>query len=202
LLGQVSRGPRTAGLTHVIATVRSCLDSALARGYSSAGVVLEVGAGIKEFVVGDLVACAGAGYASHAEVNWVPKNLCVKTPPNVSCESAASVALGAIALHGVRVAEAKLGERVAVIGLGLVGQLVAQILHAAGCVVWGLDPDPDRVRLARELGAGFACENRDWEESPWSALCQHGHGADAVILTAATRSAEPIELAGRLARDR
>ena len=202
LVRQVFRRLKTAGVTDVIATVRSRLDSSIALGYSSAGVVLEVGAGINEFVVGDLVACAGAGYASHAEVNWVPKNLCVKIPPNVSCESAASVALGAIALHGVRVAEAKLGERVAVIGLGLVGQLVAQILHAAGCVVWGLDPDPDRVRLARELGADFACENRDWEQSPWSALCQHGHGADAVILTAATRSAEPIELAGRLARDR
>ena len=202
LMRQVFRRLKTAGVTDVIATVRSRLDSSIALGYSSAGVVLEVGAGINEFVVGDLVACAGAGYASHAEVNWVPKNLCVKIPPNVSCESAASVALGAIALQGVRLAEAKLGERVAVIGLGLVGQLVAQILHAAGCVVWGLDPDPDRVRLARELGADFACENRDWEQSPWSALCQHGHGADAVILTAATRSAEPIELAGRLARDR
>jgi len=202
LVRQVFRRLKTAGVTDVIATVRSRLDSSIALGYSSAGVVLEVGAGINEFVVGDLVACAGAGYASHAEVNWVPKNLCVKIPPNVSCESAASVALGAIALQGVRLAEAKLGERVAVIGLGLVGQLVAQILHAAGCVVWGLDPDPDRVRLARELGADFACENRDWEQSPWSALCQHGHGADAVILTAATRSAEPIELAGRLARDR
>src|SRR5438270_11937472 len=107
-----------------------------------------------------------------------------------------------MALHGVRVAEPKLGERVAVIGLGLVGQLVAQILHAGGCVVWGLDPDPDRVRLARELGADFACENRDWEESPWSALCQHGEGADAVILSAETRSTEPIELARRLACDR
>ena len=202
LVRQVFRRFKTAGVTDVIATVRSRLDSSIALGYSSAGVVLEVGAGINEFVVGDLVACAGAGYASHAEVNWVPKNLCVKIPPNVCCESAASVALGAIALHGVRVAEPKLGERVAVIGLGLVGQLVAQILHAAGCVVWGLDTDPDRVRLARELGADFACENRDWEQSPWSALCQHGRGADAVILTAATRSAEPIELAGRLARDR
>ena len=202
LVRQVFRRLKTAGVTDVIATVRSRLDSSIALGYSSAGVVLEVGAGVNEFVVGDVVACAGAGYASHAEVNWVPKNLCVKIPPNASCESAASVALGAIALQGVRLAEAKLGERVAVIGLGLVGQLVAQILHVAGCVVWGLDPDPDRVKLARELGADFACENRNWEQSPWSALCQHGHGADAVILTAATRSAEPIELAGRLARDR
>jgi len=202
LVRQLFRRLKTTGVADVIATVRARLDTAVALGYSSAGVALEVGAGAGEFAVGDRVACAGAGHASHAEVNWVPKNLCVKIPPRVEFESAASVALGAIALQGVRVAEAKLGERVAVIGLGLVGQLVAQILRAAGCVVWGLDPDPDRVKLAREVGVDFACENREWEQSPCSALCQRGEGADAVILTAATRSTEPIELAGRLARDR
>jgi predicted dehydrogenase/threonine dehydrogenase-like Zn-dependent dehydrogenase len=193
---------RTSGVADVIATVRARLDTTVALGYSSAGVALEVGAGAEEFAVGDRVACAGAGHAVHAEVNWVPKNLCVKISPNVSFESAASVALGTIALQGVRVAEAKLEERVAVIGLGLIGQLVAQILRATGCVVWGLDPDPERVRLAQELGIDFACENRAWKQSPCSALCQRGEGADAVILTAATRSSEPIELAGELARDR
>ncbi len=202
LVRQLLRRLNTTGVVDVIATVRSRLNSTLALGYSSAGVVLEVGSGVNEFAVGDPVACAGVDHASHAEMNWVPKNLCVKIPPNVNFDSAASVALGAIALQGVRISEAKLGERVAVIGLGLVGQLVAQILHAGGCVVWGLDPDPDRVKLARELGADFACENRDWEQSPWSALCQDGEGADAVILTAATSSTEPIKLAGRLARDR
>jgi predicted dehydrogenase len=202
LVRRLVRRLQTNGIADVIATVRARLDAAVALGYSSAGVVLEVGAGAEEFVVGDRVACAGAGHAGHAEVNWVPKNLCVKIPVSVSFESAASVAVGAIALQGVRVAEAKVGERVAVIGLGLIGQLVAQILHASGCVVWGLDPDPQRVRLAQELGIDFACENRAWEESPYSALCRHGEGADAVILTAATRSSEPIELAGELARDR
>ena len=108
----------------VIATVRSRLNSTLALGYSSAGVVLEVGSGVNEFAVGDPVACAGVDHASHAEMNWVPKNLCVKIPPNVNFDSAASVALGAIALQGVRISEARLGEHVAVIGLGLVGQLV------------------------------------------------------------------------------
>ncbi|HYY72084.1 MAG TPA: bi-domain-containing oxidoreductase [Candidatus Bathyarchaeia archaeon] len=202
LVRQLLQRLKTTGVADVLATMRSRLNSSLALGYSSAGVVLEVGPGVNEFAVGEPVACAGVDHASHAELNWVPKNLCVKIPPNVNFDSAASVALGAIALQGVRISEAKLGERVAVIGLGLVGQLTAQILHAAGCVVWGLDPDPDRVRLARELGADFACENRDWEQSPWSSLCQHGEGADAVIITAATSSTEPIELAGRLARDR
>ena len=202
LVRRLFRRLKTSGIADVIATVRARLDTAVALGYSSAGVVLEVGAGAAEFAVGDRVACAGAGHAGHAEVNWVPKNLCVEIPPNVSFESAASVAVGAIALQGVRVAEVKLGERVAVIGLGLVGQLVAQILKASGCEVWGLDPDPERVRLANELGVDFACENRAWEESPYNALCRRGEGADAVILTAATRSSEPIELAGELARDR
>jgi len=193
---------KTSGVADVITTVRARLDTAVALGYSSAGVVLEVEAGAEEFAVGDRVACTGQGHAGHAEVNWIPKNLCVKIPPNVSFESAASVAVGAIALQGVRVAEVKLGERVAVIGLGLIGQLAAQILRAAGCVVWGLDPDPERVRSAQELGIDFACENRAWEQSPYTALCQRGEGADAVILTAATRSNEPIELAGEMARDR
>jgi polar amino acid transport system substrate-binding protein len=202
LVRQLFHRLKTNGAADVIATVRARLDTAVALGYSSAGVVLEVGAGAEEFAVGDRVACAGAGHAGHAEVNWVPRNLCIKIPPDVSFESAASVAVGAIALQSVRVAEAKLGERVAVIGLGLVGQLAAQILRASGCVVWGLDPDPERVKLAEELGVDFACENRAWEQSPWCALCQRGEGADAVILTAATRSSEPIELAGELARDR
>jgi threonine dehydrogenase-like Zn-dependent dehydrogenase len=166
LVRQLFRRLKTSGVADVIATVRARLDTAVALGYSSAGVVLEVGAGAEEFAVGDRVACAGAGHAGHAEVNWVPRNLCVKIPPNVSFESAASVAVGAIALQGVRVAEVKLGERVAVIGLGLVGQLAAQILQAAGCVVWGLDPDPERVRLANELGIDFACQNQAWEQGP------------------------------------
>jgi polar amino acid transport system substrate-binding protein len=202
LVRQLFRRLKTSGVADVLATVRSRLDTAVALGYSSAGVVLEVGEGAEEFAVGDRVACTGAGHAGHAEVNWVPKNLCVKIPSNVSFESAASVAVGAIALQGVRVAEAKLGERVAVIGLGLVGQLVAQILRANGCVVWGLDLDPERVRLADALGIDFACENQAWEQSRCNALCQRGEGADAVILTAATRSSEPVELAGELARDR
>jgi len=132
----------------------------------------------------------------HGELGW--QRRVNETRPSLGL----TAAVGAIALQGVRVAEVKLGERVAVIGLGLVGQLAAQILHAAGCVVWGLDPDPERVRLANELGIDFACQNQAWEQGPYSALCRRGQGADSVILTAATRSNEPVELAGELARDR
>ena len=202
LVQSLIRRVRTAGIAEAAAAVRAKLDAGVALGYSSAGEVLEVGAGAEEFAVGERVASAGADYASHAEVNWVPKNLCVRIPGGVDFEAAASVAVGGIALHAVRVAEVKLGERVAVVGLGLVGLLAAQVLKAAGCWVWGIDLDPDRVRLGRDLGLDFACESRAWRESPWYASSERGEGPDAVIVAAATRSTEPIELAGRLARDR
>ena len=150
---------RTTGVASVVSTVRAKLDRAMPLGYSAAGEILEVGEGRREFQVGQRVACAGMGYASHAERIWVPGNLCVPIPDNVDYDSAAFVALGSIALQGVRVAEAKIGEHVAVLGLGLVGLVTAQILQAAGCTVWGVDPDPDRVALARELGVAFATSN-------------------------------------------
>ncbi len=202
LVQRVFRRMMSTGVADVAATVRARLDADIALGYSSAGVVLKVGNGAEEFSVGQRVACAGMGHASHAEVNWVPKNLCVRMPPEVDFESAASVAVGAIALQGVRLAEVKIGERVAVIGLGLVGLLSLQILKAAGCCVWGIDPDPERVSLALELGADFACPNCDSKENPWNDFHGHSEGADAVIITASTRSNEPVELAGTISRDR
>ena len=202
LVRQLFRRLRTSGVADVVAAVKVRLDAGVALGYSSAGEVLEVGRGAEEFSAGDRVACAGADYSSHAEVNWIPKNLCVRIPEGVDFEAAASVALGGIALQAVRVADVRVGERVVVLGLGLVGLLTAQVLKAAGCPVWGMDPDGERVRLACELGLDFACESREWQESPWYDSCQRGAGPDAVILTAATLSAEPVELAGLLARDR
>ena len=190
---------QTQGVASVVATVRAKLDRAVALGYSAAGEVLEVGEGAQEFRVGQRVACAGMGYASHAERIWVPRNLCVPVRDEVDLDSACFVAVGAIALQAVRVAEAKIGEHVAVLGLGLVGLVAAQILKAAGCTVWGFDPDPDRVALAKELGVAFATTDslsiseRDLPEAG---------GADAVIITAATKSNQPIVLAGQIARDR
>ena len=190
---------RTTGVASVVANVRAKLDRSMALGYSSAGEILEVGEGAREFRVGQRVACAGTGYASHAERIWVPGNLCVPIPDKVDDDSAAFVALGSIALQGVRVAEVKIGEHVAVLGLGLVGLVTVQILQAAGCTVWGVDPDPDRVALARELGVAFATSNSKF--IPASDLPRAG-GADAVIITAATKSSQPIDLAGQIARDR
>jgi len=193
---------KTTGLADIVAGARARLEALQPLGYSAAGVVLEVGRGADEFVVGDRVACAGTGYASHAEVNWIPKHLCVRIPAGMDFEDAASVALGAIALEGVRVADVRVGERVAVVGLGLVGLLTAQILKAAGCSVWGFDPDPDRVNLADELGLDAAFDNRQGSEGTRGEGPQGTEAMDAVILTASTRSSEPVERAGRLARER
>jgi predicted dehydrogenase len=190
------------GLADALSCAQARLETAVALGYSAAGTVLEAGAEAEEFAPGDRVACAGAGYAGHAEINWIPQNLCAKIPPAVDFGDAATAAVCSIALQAVRVADAKLGERVAVIGLGLVGQIIAQILRAAGCTVWGLDPDPDRVRRARELGTDYACENRSWRVSPWAEAIRLGQGMDVVIVSASTRSSEPVELAGEISRDR
>ena len=198
LVRMVLRRVRSTGLAQVAATLRSRMDIPCALGYSSAGTVLEIGAGVKGFAAGERVACAGAGFAAHAAVSWVPQNLCVKIPGEVNFEEASSVALGAIALQGVRIAAASVGERVAVIGLGLAGLLTGQILKAAGCRVIGVDPDLERVQLARELAFDEVYSGstlRDCEPLR-AAAC------DAVILTAATKSRKPVELAGELARDR
>jgi polar amino acid transport system substrate-binding protein len=190
---------KNEGLLNTFASVRDKMAASQALGYSAAGIVAAVGEDVSEFQVGDRVACAGVGYASHAEVLSVPKNLCVHLPEGVSFESGAYGTLGAIALQGVRLAEPTLGESVVVIGLGLVGQLTVQLLKANGCRVFGLDLDEARVALARELGADKASvssETSAKEIETWT----RGHGADAVLITAATDSNEPVELAARVSR--
>jgi polar amino acid transport system substrate-binding protein len=190
---------KNEGLLNTFASVRDKMAASQALGYSAAGVVAAVADDVTEFQVGDRVACAGVGYASHAEVLSVPKNLCVHLPEGVSFESGAYGTLGAIALQGVRLAEPTLGESVVVIGLGLVGQLTVQLLKANGCRVFGLDLDHSRVELALKLGADKAIVSNDAaakEIETWT----RGHGADAVLITAATDSNQPIELAARISR--
>ncbi len=201
LVRQVISKIRRDGLMNTINAVRSRLDAPFALGYSCAGIVREVGRGAEEFSVGDGVACAGMNYASHAETVFVPKNLVVKIPSGVSFDEAAFVTLGAIALQGVRTAEAKLGEAVAVIGLGLLGQLTVQILKAAGCRVIGIDLERSKVELAIVHGADAAV-TRDGNVESAIAQFTGGFGADAVIVTAAAETNDPIELAGAIARDR
>jgi predicted dehydrogenase/threonine dehydrogenase-like Zn-dependent dehydrogenase len=190
---------KNEGLLNTFASVRDKMAASQALGYSAAGVVAVVAEDVTEFQVGDRVSCAGVGFASHAEVLSVPKNLCVHLPENVSFESGAYGTLGAIALQGVRLADPTLGESVVVIGLGLVGQLTVQLLKANGCRVFGLDLDQSRVSLALELGADKAIISNDEaarEIDAWT----RGYGADAVLITAATDSNQPIELAARVSR--
>lgn len=192
---------RQQGLRATYQKVMTRLETLEPLGYSASGLVLAVGEGVDEFRVGDRVACAGAGYANHAEVNFVPKNLCVQVPEKVSLEEAAFATLGAIALHGVRQAEVRLGEVAAVIGLGLLGLLTVQLLKAAGCSVAGIDPNPERCRLGRILGCDLTATLPEEMRSLIAGFSPVG-GADAVVITAATASSQPIHLAGELARDR
>ena len=201
LVRQVIQKLKRDGVMNTLRTVKARLETPLALGYSCAGIVREIGRGAEEFQVGDRVACAGMNYASHAETVFVPKNLAVRIPEGVSFDEAAFVTLGAIALQGVRTAEVKLGECAAVIGLGLIGQLTVQILKAAGCRVIGIDLDPAKIELARELGADEAVQRHADVESA-VARFTGGFGVDAVLITAAAETNDPIELAGVIARDR
>jgi predicted dehydrogenase/threonine dehydrogenase-like Zn-dependent dehydrogenase len=181
------------------------LDSYTPLGYSLAGVVVEVGRGAEEFHVGQVVACAGAEFALHAEVNWVPINLCVPVPDGVEPHLAAFATVGAIAMQGVRQGNVQLGDIAVVIGLGLVGQLVVQLLVASGVRVVGLDTVSERCQMAEKAGATF-CAAPDAEglaaiENTLAGL-SGGAGADRIFLVAGGNSNEPVELAVRLARDR
>ena len=183
---------------------RNRLDSWTPLGYSLCGVVVEVGEGVHGFEVGDLVAAAGNEFALHAEVNWVPRNLCVRVPDGVLVEHAAFSTVGAIAMQALRRAEVQLGETACVIGLGLVGQLLVRLLVGAGIRVVGLDTVEERCRTAEEGGA-VGCAGPDPAGvDRLEALLRAGApgGADHVFLAAGGASNEPVELAARLARDR
>ncbi len=191
---------RREGVRATAQLVRSRLEAPSALGYSSAGVVVGVGEGVDGFAVGDRVACAGQDYASHAERVCVPANLCVPIPDGMSMEQAAFVALGAIALQAVRQAKPEIGDRVAVIGLGLVGLLVVQILRANGCRVVASDPDGRRRKLALELGAEVAVEPA---ALPSAVEVMTGErGVDRVVVAASTDSDEPVRTAAGVARSR
>ncbi len=197
LVRQVIDKAKREGVVATLAKVRSKLDNPVALGYSCAGRVIEVGAAVSDLRLGERVACAGAGYATHAEVNAIPRNLCVPIPDGVSDEDAAFVTVGAIALQGVRQAQPTLGERVVVIGLGLLGLITVQLLKANGCRVLGFDPVAPKCDLARTLGADAACAEGLVEAAE---AFTAGLGADAVIVTASTPSDEPVNAAAAIAR--
>jgi predicted dehydrogenase/threonine dehydrogenase-like Zn-dependent dehydrogenase len=201
LVRQVFDFARTAGVKAAYQRVQSRLDSLGPLGYSCAGIVLAAGEGVQEFQPGDRVACAGAGYASHCEVNFIPKNLAARVPDAVPLEAASLTAIGAIALQGFRQSQAVLGEVVAVIGAGLVGVLTIQLAKAAGCRVIAIDLDLQRVEKARQFGADLALCSADPDTATRVQEFTR-HGADVAIITAASPSAEPVELAAAVCRDR
>lgn len=201
LVRKVLASVRSKGLLETVRTVQARLGEPAVLGYSAAGVVHAVAPGLDDLQPGMPVACAGQGIASHAEMNFVPRNLVVPLPEGVDAEAGSFVALGAIALHGVRLAGVTVGDQVVVIGLGLVGLLTVQLLRAAGCGVIGFDLVADRVALAASLGADAAYADADALAAAVRART-HDRGADAVLITASTPSSEPVRLAGAVARDR
>ena len=200
LVKQVVGKMKKEGVRNTLEKVFTKLDSPIPLGYSTAGRVLEVGSNMSGLNVGDRVACGGAGYANHSEINYVPKNLMVKIPDGVDDIDASFVTVGAIALQGVRQTEPKLGERVAVMGLGLLGQLTVQLLKANGCKVIGSDVDPDKIALAKKLGADETCHASELiaKANEFS----NGNGVDAVIIAASTSSNQPVIDAAEISRMR
>ncbi|MDL1912027.1 zinc-binding dehydrogenase [Chloroflexi bacterium CFX6] len=207
LVKQVIDKARREGLLTTAQAAFNRLDQPMALGYSSAGTIVKLGRGMQGFKVGQRVACAGGGYAVHAEYNVVPRNLLTPLPKNVDFESAAFTTLGAIAMHGFRLAEPQIGESVAVIGMGLLGLLAAQIADAAGCRVLGIDLDPARLALASSLGR-FDTAQRGLEAVSRAQAVDSAQtftanrGFDIILICADTPSNDPVELAGIIARDR
>ncbi|MFY0610412.1 MAG: bi-domain-containing oxidoreductase [Hyphomicrobiaceae bacterium] len=195
---EVIQKARTDGVAQTITAVRNKLDHPLALGYCNVGRVLEVGQGVTDFAVGDRV--ASNGY--HAEVVVVPTNLCAKIPDKVDNNAAAFTVIGAIALQGIRLVQPTLGETVAVSGLGLIGLVTVQILRAHGCRVIGLDFDDERLALARSYGAEVVNLAAGADPVQAAKAYTDGYGVDAVIITAATRSSEPVHQAAHMCRKR
>ncbi|MER6390237.1 bi-domain-containing oxidoreductase [Streptomyces sp. NPDC001523] len=201
-VAKVMQSVATNGVPATYRKVMGQLDSYTPLGYSLCGVVEQVGAGIDDVKVGDLVACAGNEHALHAELNWVPKNLYTPVPDGLAPRHAAFGTVGSIAMQGVRQGEPQLGEVALVIGLGLIGQLVAQLLTASGVRVVGVDPDPARCELAERLGAAACGDPASAAVEAAVAELTGGHGVDQVYLAAGGDSNQPVELAARLCRDR
>lgn len=189
---------KTDGLLPTLEAVRNKLGQSLPLGYCNAGVVIEVGAGVTSFAVGNRVVSNG----KHAEVVSVPMNLCARIPDSVSDEEAAFTVIGAIALQGIRLAQPTLGEAFVVSGLGLIGLLAVQLLRAQGCRVLGLDYDPIRLELARRFAAETVDLGRGEDPIAAAMALSRGRGIDGVLITASTRSSEPVTQGARMCRKR
>lgn len=193
---------KTEGLMEAWRQSKARLDMPVPLGYSCAGVVIQVNLDERNFCIGDRVACAGSGYASHAELNVIPTNLCVKIPDNVSFEDASYVALGGIAMEAVRLAKVELGFKVGVIGLGLLGQLTVQVLKSAGCHVMGVDISKEKCELSLLNGAELSVQIGKDDPISASNYFSNGYGLDSVIIFASTESNEPLIQAAHMCRER
>ena len=196
---KVIKTAKTIGMTETYKLMMNKLDSPSPLGYSCSGEIIAVADDITEFKIGDKVACAGAG-AVHAEVVAIPKNLCVKLPEHVGNDEAAFTTIGAIAMQGIRQADLRLGESCVVIGLGLIGQLTIQMLHASGVKSIGIDINSKMVELSKELGANYSFERNIEGLDLIIKEITNGYGVDAVIITAATSSLDPVDFAGEICR--
>jgi predicted dehydrogenase/threonine dehydrogenase-like Zn-dependent dehydrogenase len=202
LVKQVLNSFRKDGFGETLKRVRTKLETLKELGYSSAGTVLASMDTDGRFQPGDRVACGGGGYASHAGVIAVPQNLMVKVPDAVGLDAAAFTTLGAIAVQGVRQANPRIGEYICVVGLGLLGQISAQILRANGCQVFGVDTSESMVALAAKNGCHAARSRSDSGLDSAVAAFTGGRGFDSVVITAATQSSDPVELATAIVRQK
>jgi predicted dehydrogenase len=198
LVKQVVNKMKQEGVKNTLEKVFTKLDTPIPLGYSCVGEVVEVGSKVTGVSVGDRVACGGAGYANHSEINYVPRNLFVKVPKSVTDDDASFVTVGSIALQGIRQTAPTLGEKVVVMGLGLLGQISVQLLKANGCKVLGTDLDPKKLELAKKLGADEVCAPDEVVDR--ANLFTNGNGADAVVIAASTSSNQPITDAGEISR--
>lgn len=196
---KVIQSARTLGVFETYRLVMNKLDAPSALGYSCAGEIIAVADDVRDFKIGDKVACGGAG-AVHAEVVAIPVNLCVKIDDTVTLAHAAFTTVGSIAMQGVRQADLRLGENCVVIGLGLVGQLTVQLLNASGIKTVGIDIDKAQCNLAITSGAELSFQRNEEQLDQAILNFTNGYGADAVIITAGTSSNDPIDLAGVLCR--
>lgn len=201
LVRQVLDFARRNGLRAAYEKVQTRLEKFTPLGYSCAGTVIAVADGVREFKPGDRAACGGGGYANHAEINFVPRNLAVKVPDNVSLKAASLTTIGAIAMQGIRQANVTFGETVVVVGAGLVGLLAVQIAKAAGCRVIAMDIDESRTRRAVEMGAHLGVLSTDPRAVEIVKEFSR-YGADAAVVTASSKSTAPAEMAASVLRDR
>jgi predicted dehydrogenase/threonine dehydrogenase-like Zn-dependent dehydrogenase len=202
LVAQAIDRARVEGVAETVRLVRERLGTPQPLGYSAAGTVVEVGALVEGLTVGQRVAVGGAGFANHAELCSVPANLVSAVPDGVDLDDACFATVGAVALQGIRQAAASPGEVVGVVGLGLVGQLTARLLHAYGHPVVGVDPSQAALARARRLPVAGGWAPDDPALPAGVEELTGGRGLDAVVVTAATPSSDPVRLAARLLRDR